>query len=99
MGFLGARFGQWQVSLDLVAVAAAVFLLHHIAGLSEVADDAVGGALGDVQAGSYVAEPQARVGAMHSSTRAWLVRKLQSGTSSVYDKYFLKFIACITLQA
>jgi len=49
------------VRLDLVAVAAAVFLLHHVAGLGEVGDDAVGGALGDVQARRDIAQPRARV--------------------------------------
>ena len=57
----GGGFRQRQVRLDLVAVAAAVFLLHHVAGLGEVGDDAVGGALGDAQARRDVAQPRARV--------------------------------------
>ena len=55
------RFGQRQVRLDLVAVAAAVFLLHHVAGFGQVGDDAAGAALGDVHAGRDVAQPHARV--------------------------------------
>ena len=39
-GFLAGGFGQREVRLDLVAVAAAVFLLHHVAGFGEVGDDA-----------------------------------------------------------
>jgi hypothetical protein len=31
-GFLASGFGQREVRLDLVAVAAAVFLLRHVAG-------------------------------------------------------------------
>ncbi len=39
-------FWQRQVRLDLVAVAAAVFVLDDVAGLGQVGDDAVGAALG-----------------------------------------------------
>jgi hypothetical protein len=49
------------VGLDLVAVAAAVFLLYHVPGCGEIGDQAVGAALGDAQAGSDVAQPHARV--------------------------------------
>jgi hypothetical protein len=49
-GFLGGGFGQREVGLDLVAVAAAIFLLDHVAGCGQVGDDAAGAALGDVQA-------------------------------------------------
>jgi hypothetical protein len=59
--FLGGGFRQREVGLDLVAVAAAVFLLHHVAGCGQVADDAVGAALDDAQAARDVAEPRARV--------------------------------------
>jgi hypothetical protein len=59
--FPGAGFGHWQVGLDLVAVTAAVSLFHHIARLGEVGDDAVGAALGDVQAGRDVAQSRARI--------------------------------------
>jgi hypothetical protein len=37
---------QRQVRLDLVAAAAAVFLLDHVTGLGRVGDDAAGAALG-----------------------------------------------------
>jgi hypothetical protein len=42
--------------LDPVTVAAAVFLLHYIAGLGQIDDDAVGAALGDAQAGRDIAQ-------------------------------------------
>jgi hypothetical protein len=50
--------GVWQreVRLDVVAVAAAVLLLDHVAGLDQVGDDAEGAALGNVQAGRDVAQ-------------------------------------------
>jgi hypothetical protein len=60
-GFPGGGFGQREVRLDLVTVAAAVFGLDHVAGCGQVGDDAVGAALGDVQAGCDVAQPRARV--------------------------------------
>jgi hypothetical protein len=41
-GFLGGGFGQREVGLDLAAVAAAIFLLDHVAGCGQVGDDAVG---------------------------------------------------------
>jgi hypothetical protein len=59
-GFPAGGLGQWQVGLELVAVAAAVFLLDHVAGLGETGRDAVGAALGDAQAGRDVAQPRAR---------------------------------------
>jgi hypothetical protein len=49
------------VGLDLVAVAAAVFLLDDVPGCDQVGHDAVGAALGDVQAGRDIAQPGARV--------------------------------------
>src|SRR5271155_40382 len=57
----GAWLGYRQVSLDLVAVAAAVLVRDHVAGLGEVGDDAVSAALGDAQAGRDVAQPRVRV--------------------------------------
>jgi hypothetical protein len=57
----GPRLGHRQVGLDLIAVAAAVLLRDHIAGLGEVGDGAVGAALGDAQAARDVALPRARV--------------------------------------
>ena len=50
-GFLAGGFGQREVRLDLVAVAAAVFLLRHVAGCGQVGDDAVGAAPGAARAG------------------------------------------------
>ena len=45
---------QRKVVLDVVAVAATVLLLHHVAGIGEVHDDAVRGALGDVERGGDI---------------------------------------------
>jgi hypothetical protein len=59
--FAGGGFGQREVRLDLVSVAAAVFVLDHVAGCGQVGEDAVGAALGDVQAGCDVAQPRVRV--------------------------------------
>ena len=56
-----AGSGQREVGLDLVAAEAAIFLLDHVAGCGQVGDDAVGAALGDVQAGRDVARSRARV--------------------------------------
>ena len=52
---------QRHVGLDLVAVAAAVFLLDDVASRGQVGDDAVSAALGDACPGRDVAEPHARV--------------------------------------
>jgi hypothetical protein len=41
---LAGGFGQQEVGLDLVTVAAAVFLLDHVAGRGQASDDAVGAA-------------------------------------------------------
>src|SRR6266581_1879665 len=48
-GLLAGGFGQREVGLDLVAVAAAVFLLDYVTGPGQVGDDAVGAAFGDAQ--------------------------------------------------
>jgi hypothetical protein len=65
------------VSLDLVAVAAAVFLLCHVAG--SVRSVTMPLALRSVLPGPAASRaPGSR--AMHSSNRAWLVRTLQLGT-------------------
>jgi hypothetical protein len=48
-GFLGGGPGQREAGLDLVAVAAAVFLLDHVAGCGQAGEDAVGAALGNAQ--------------------------------------------------
>jgi hypothetical protein len=76
-GFPGGGVRAAGSGLDLVAVAAAVFLLDHVAGCGQAGDDAVGAALGDVQAGRDVARPRALVGGMNNSARVWLVRKPQ----------------------
>jgi hypothetical protein len=86
--FLAGGFGQREVGLDLVTVAAAVFLLDHVTGFGQVGDDAVGAAFGDAQAGRDDAQPRARVTRDASSTRAWLVRKLQLVTLKTLP-YFL----------
>ena len=57
----GAWLGYRQVSLDLVAVAAAVSLGDHVTSFGQVGDDAVGAALGDAQAGRDVPQSCARV--------------------------------------
>ena len=54
--FLGDGFSKRQMRLDLVAVATAVFVLHHVAALGQVGDDAVGAALGDTQRRGDVAQ-------------------------------------------
>ena len=54
--FLGDGFWESKMRLDLVAVAAAVLVLDHVATSGEVADDAVGPALGDVQRRGDVAQ-------------------------------------------
>src|SRR5947208_7922466 len=53
---------RMMLRLDLVAVAAAVFLLDHVAGSGQAGDDAAGAALGDAQAGRDVAQLRARWG-------------------------------------
>ena len=91
-GFAGGGFGQREVRLDLVAVAAAVFVLDHVAGCRQVGDDAVGAALGDVRLAAMSRSRVPGSRATHSSTRAWLVRKLQLVTRRTYS-YFQKSIA------
>lgn len=44
-----------QVVLDLIAIAATVFLLHDVAGFGEIIDDAIGMTLGDAEVGGNVA--------------------------------------------
>jgi hypothetical protein len=84
-GFLAGGFGQREVGLDLVAVAAAVFVLEDVAGCGQVGDDAVGAAFGDAQAGRDVAQPRPRVvgqaqqhaGVVGQETPALHLRRLQ----------------------
>jgi hypothetical protein len=47
--------------------------------------DAVGGALGDAQAGRDVAQAHPGSCAMRGSTRAWLIRQVQLATISCYQ--------------
>jgi len=60
-GLASHGIGQREVGLDLVAVAAAVFLLDHVSGLGQVRDDPVRAALGDPQIGGDVPQSHARV--------------------------------------
>jgi hypothetical protein len=86
------------VGLDLIAVAAAVLLRDHVAGLCEVGDDAMDAALVDAQAARDVAQP-----------RAWVMRDVQQDPGVVGQeapfrhgnkllKYFLKKIASFRFQ-
>jgi hypothetical protein len=77
-----------SATLDLVAVAAAVLVLDDVPGFGEIGDDAVGGALGDARPGRDVSQRAPGSWAMHSSTRAWPVRKLQSATPVNYHRLF-----------
>jgi hypothetical protein len=63
---LADGLGQRAVSLDLVAITAAVFMFDDVSGRSQVRDDAVRAALGDAQNGRDV--PQSRV---------WILRDAQ----------------------
>ena len=78
--FPAVGLGGQEVSLDLAAVAAAVLVLGDVPGLGEISDDAVGGALGDAGLPAMSRSRTPGSWAMHSSTGAWLVRKLQSAT-------------------
>jgi hypothetical protein len=53
--------GSGRCAGDLVAVAAAVFLLDDAAGLGQVGADAVGAAFGDAQAGRDAGQAHPRV--------------------------------------
>ena len=55
------RFRQRHVALDLVPIASAFLMLGHVTGFGEFHDDAVRGALGDIEGGSDVAKPHAGV--------------------------------------
>jgi phage shock protein C len=59
--FLAGGLRQRHMRLDLVAVAAAVFVLHHVASFSEIGDDAVGAPLRDAQAVRDVTQPDAGI--------------------------------------
>ena len=79
-GFLAGGFRQREVRLDLVAVAAAVFLLDDVSGCGQVGTmpKALRSVMPTLAAMSRSRAPGSC--AMHSSTRAWLVRKLQLAT-------------------
>ena len=55
----GVRDGQ--VVLDVIAVPAAVSFLHHVAGIGQIADDAVGTALGDPEGAGDLAQAHLRI--------------------------------------
>jgi hypothetical protein len=96
-GFLGGGFGQREVRLDLAAVAAAVFVLDHVAGCGQVGDDAVRAALGDVQARRDVARP--RPGRGRCAAAPGRGRSGSSGSSPLRTHhYFQNFIASFQLQ-
>jgi len=58
-----------------------VFLLHHEAGCGQAGDVAAGAALGDARRLAAMSRSRApRSRAMHSSIRAWLVRRRQLAT-------------------
>jgi hypothetical protein len=72
-GFLAGGSAQREVRLDLVAVAAAVFMLHQVAGCGRLGDDAAGAlrsVMSRLAAMSRSRAPGSRV--MHGSAQAWL---------------------------
>ena len=95
--FLAGWLPQRHVGLDLVAVAAAVFLLHHVPGCGEIGDEAVGAAFSDVRVAAMSRSRTPGSWAMNSSTRAWLVRKPQLTTLIIYQK-FSKYIASFVVR-
>jgi hypothetical protein len=92
--FAGGGFGQREVRLDLVSVAAAVFVLDHVAGCGQVGDDALLSVMSRLAAMSRSRAPGSR--ATHSGTRGWLVRKLHLVTPRTYS-YFQKSVASFQL--
>lgn len=80
---------QRHVGLDLIAVAAAVFVLHHVASFGEIGDDAMGAALGDTQAVRDVTQPdpgitgdtQQHTGVIGQESPARHPRQITRGTS------------------
>jgi len=80
----------------LVVVAAAVFLLDDVAGLGQVGDDAVGaGSVMPRLAGMSRSRTPGSC-AMHSSTRAWLVRKVRHHQHAIE---FWKTVASFQVRA
>jgi hypothetical protein len=90
-GFLGGGFGQREAGLDLVAVAAAVFVLDHVAGCGQAGDDAVGAAPGAVQAGRDVAQPRARVAGdaqQRPGVSVWKLQPVTLKTLSLFPEIY-----------
>ena len=83
--------------LDPVPVAAALLLLHDVAGLGQVGHDAERGALSDAERRRHVAEAHAGSSAMQTRTRAWLVRKLHL-PMAILDSLFQKLLASFLEQ-
>ena len=83
--FPPVRFGQRAVCLDVVAVAAAVLLLDHVAGLDQVVmmPKALRSVMSRLAAMSRRRTPGSR--ATRSITRAWVVRKVQLVTLTGYQ--------------
>src|SRR5262245_27393583 len=61
-GVVQARLGEDRVQVDLVVVAPPLALSRDVAAVLEVADDAVGGALGDADGLRDLAEQDFRIG-------------------------------------
>ena len=87
----GTGLGQRQVGLDLIAVTAAVLLPDHVAGAparSLTMAWALRSVMPTLAAISRSRAPGSR--AMHSSTRAWLLRKLQLTILIGYCEFWKK---------
>lgn len=52
---------QWQVVLNVIAVATTFSLLSHVSRASQVDHDSIGGAFGHIQRHSNIAQPSLRV--------------------------------------
>ena len=83
--FPGGGLWQREVGLDVVAVAAAVFLLDHVAGLHQVVmmPNALRSVMSRLAAMSRRRTPGSC--ATSSKTRAWFVRKVQLATLTSYQ--------------
>jgi hypothetical protein len=92
-GFAAGGLGQREVRLDLVPpVAAAVLVLEDVAGGGLVGDDpwALRSVMPRLAATSRSRTPG--LSAMHSSTRAWLVRDFRLSTPK--NLFFILAIDC-----
>ena len=78
------RLRHRTLRLHTVAVPAAALLLDDVPGDGEVADDTECTALGDADGRGISRSRTPGSRAMHSSTRAWLVRKPQVGMRGKY---------------